>query len=86
MAGLRNFVIINSLLDKNELTHIYSEGVVERYIWNEDGENVKIDEVMAEKQLSVINIENTNIIDILKCNTSQNISTISESVFRKVAK
>lgn len=86
MVGLRNFVIINSLLDQNELTHIYSEGVVERYIWNEDGENVKIDEVMAEKQLSVINIENTNIIDILKCNTSQNISTISESVFRKVAK
>jgi hypothetical protein len=41
---------------------------------------------MAEKQLSVINIENTNIIDILKCNTRQDISTISESVFRKVAK
>jgi hypothetical protein len=81
-AGLRNFVVINKILNNNEVSHIWNEGIVERYIWHEDGENVRIDEIISGKQLSVINVENTNIIDILYCNTSQKITTVNTEVFQ----
>lgn len=82
MVGMRNFLIIDDILNLTQIKNLFYAGSPERYIWNYSGELSDIDNVINEKLLSIINVNNSSLIDLIYCKTAQNITNISPEVFQ----
>lgn len=81
-GGMRNFLIIDDILNLTQIKNLFYAGSPERYIWNYSGEISDIDNVINEKLLSIININNSSLIDLIYCKTAQNVTNISPEVFQ----
>lgn len=70
-GGIRNIIMFNKHLTNIEIKRLFEKGITNRYLWNYSDEYLDIKKLKETQLLSVVNLNNVNVMDINYCNIQQ---------------
>lgn len=80
-GGMRNILVFDKILTNAELQQLYKKGVCNRYLWNNVNEHLKLYEIQKNKNLSILNIDLVQDLNIKNCATSQILTEFPDKFF-----